>query len=334
LNGKAFYNEIEPSAVAVLRRLIELGLIAPGDVCDRSIRQLQPEDLAGYTQVHLFAGGGLWSLAARMAGWPDDRPLWSASCPCQPFSQAGRRAGTADERHLWPDVARLVSALRPDIIVGEQVAGAAGYDWFDGVASDLEREGYTAEAHDIPAAAVDAPHIRQRLYWCAVADALGVGWREGRAEHELRSGRHSAAGDHAPIVGLADAKGSVSGSGLCEIRAEQDGCFTSDDHGGVSMGDSFKSGLEGHSGNGDREGRRSEQDRPTPPADVGCRRNGSFWSDHEWIICHDGKARRTKPGLRLLVNGMAGRVSLWRLVGNSIVPQLAAEFLKAVMETA
>lgn len=61
--------------------------------------------------------------------------------------------------------------------------------------------------------------------------------------------------------------------------------------------------------------------------------NGSFWSDHEWIVCHDGKARRTKPGLRLLVDGMAGRIHLWRLAGNSINAVLAAEVLAALLET-
>jgi DNA (cytosine-5)-methyltransferase 1 len=59
----------------------------------------------------------------------------------------------------------------------------------------------------------------------------------------------------------------------------------------------------------------------------------SFWSDAEWIRCHDGKARRTQPSLRLLVDGMAGRVDLWRIAGNSIVSQLAAEILKAYLET-
>jgi intein/homing endonuclease len=80
----AYYNEFDPFAAAWLRELIAAGHIAPGDVDERSIVDVQPEDLKGYDQVHFFAGIGGWSLAARLAGIPDDYPLWSGSCPCFP----------------------------------------------------------------------------------------------------------------------------------------------------------------------------------------------------------------------------------------------------------
>lgn len=170
---RAYYNEIDPAAAHILTWLIGDGVIADGDVDTRSIADVHPSDLAGYTQAHFFAGGGLWSVAARLAGWADDRPLWTGGCPCQPFSVAGKGAGENDPRHLWPHFFRLIRACRPSVVMGEQVAGSAGYRWFDGVAADLEREDYASRAVDIPACAVDAPHIRQRLYWCAVADAAG-----------------------------------------------------------------------------------------------------------------------------------------------------------------
>jgi DNA (cytosine-5)-methyltransferase 1 len=62
-------------------------------------------------------------------------------------------------------------------------------------------------------------------------------------------------------------------------------------------------------------------------------RNGSFWSDAEWIVCHDGKARRAKPSLCFLVDGLPGRVDLWRIGGNAISPVLAAEVLASFLET-
>ena len=131
MQTRAYYNEIDISAAHVLRCLIPDGVIAPGDVDTRSIKEVKPDDLMGYAQCHFFAGGGLWSVAARLAGWPDDKPLWTGSCPCQPFSQAGQGRGVADERHLWPEFHQLIAAVRPPVVVGEQVAGKAGYGWLD-----------------------------------------------------------------------------------------------------------------------------------------------------------------------------------------------------------
>jgi DNA (cytosine-5)-methyltransferase 1 len=97
-----YYNEIDPVAAAWLRNLIAAGHIAPGDVDERSIEDVRPAELMGYTQCHFFAGIGIWSYALRQAGVSDDTPLWTGSCPCQPFSAAGEGAGMDDERHLWP----------------------------------------------------------------------------------------------------------------------------------------------------------------------------------------------------------------------------------------
>lgn len=128
----AYYNEIDPYAAQWLRNLIDAGLIAPGDVDERSIVDVQPEDLEGYTQCHFFAGIAGWSQALRLAGWPDDRPVWTGSCPCQPFSAAGKGAGANDTRHLWPEFFRLIEACRPRTIFGEQVASALGRQWLCG----------------------------------------------------------------------------------------------------------------------------------------------------------------------------------------------------------
>jgi DNA (cytosine-5)-methyltransferase 1 len=159
----AYYNEIDPFAAAWLRELIRQGHIAPGDVDTRSIEDVFPGDLRPYTQCHFFAGIGVWSHSLRLAGWPDDRPVWTGSCPCQPFSAAGKGGGFADERHLWPAQFHLIRECRPDVWLGEQVASKDGLTWFDLVCNDLEAEGYAVGPVDTSSALTGAPHIRQRL---------------------------------------------------------------------------------------------------------------------------------------------------------------------------
>jgi len=161
----AYYNEIDPFAAAWLKELIKAGHIAPGEVDTRSIEDVRADDLRGFTQCHFFAGIGVWSYALRCAGWPDDRPVWTGSCPCQPFSAAGKRGGTADERHLWPALFHLISICRPGTLFGEQVASKDGLSWLDTVSSDMEGQGYAFAAVDIPACGFGAPHIRSRLYF-------------------------------------------------------------------------------------------------------------------------------------------------------------------------
>ena len=176
----AYYNEYDPKAAAWLRELIKQGYIADGVVDDRSIEDVRPTELVGFTQCHFFAGIGVWSYALRRAGWADNRPVWTGSCPCQPFSAAGKGAGFDDERHLWPAFHHLISQCRPDVVLGEQVASKDGLGWLDLVCVDLEATGYAAGAVDLCAAGVGAPHIRQRLWW--------VGERLGNANNARRKG--------------------------------------------------------------------------------------------------------------------------------------------------
>ena len=88
----AYYNEIKPEAAAWLRELIKGGHIASGVVDERPIQDVAPEDLKGFTRCHFFAGIGVWDYALAAARWPKDRPVWTGSCPCQPFSAAGTLA--------------------------------------------------------------------------------------------------------------------------------------------------------------------------------------------------------------------------------------------------
>jgi DNA (cytosine-5)-methyltransferase 1 len=178
----AYYNEIDAYAAQWLRNLIAAGHIAPGDVDERSIVDVQPNDLKGYTQCHFFAGIGGWSYALRLAGWSDERPVWTGSCPCQPLSSAGKQKGHLDERHLWPAFFGLISECRPPVVFGEQVAQAIGLRWMSAVRSDLEGDRYACGVACLPGFFAGAPQQRERIYWVARADGAGCDGLEEQNE--------------------------------------------------------------------------------------------------------------------------------------------------------
>jgi hypothetical protein len=103
-----YYNEFDRQKAAWLRNLIEEGEVAHGVVDERSIEEVQPDDLAGFTSATSSPASGSGASACRRAGWPDDRPVWTGSCPCGPFSIAGKQEGFEDPRHLWPQWFRLI----------------------------------------------------------------------------------------------------------------------------------------------------------------------------------------------------------------------------------
>jgi len=170
--NNVYYNEIDPFCVEWLRALMGRGVIPTGTIDNRSIEDVKPIELKEYDQCHFFAGIGVWAYALEQAGW-GDAPVWTGSCPCQPFSAAGKGKGTTDERHLWPAFFHLIRNVRPVTVFGEQVASKAGLAWLDLVQADLEGEGYANGAVDTCAAGFGAPHIRQRLYWVAHTELHG-----------------------------------------------------------------------------------------------------------------------------------------------------------------
>lgn len=166
----AYYSENDPYCVQWLRNLIKAGLIADGDVDDRDIRLVKPEDVRGYRQAHFFAGLGGWSYALRLAQWPDDREAWTGSCPCQPFSSAarGRQRGTDDPRDLWPAWSSLIASSCPPVVFGEQVACDSA--WLRRACDDMETVGRNFGAANIPACGVGADHARPRVYYFSNAN--------------------------------------------------------------------------------------------------------------------------------------------------------------------
>lgn len=320
----AYYNDTDKFCCDWLGNLIDAGHISLGVIDQRSIHELEPNDLSGYERVHLFAGIAGWDYALNLAGWPAGVPVWTGSCPCQPFSCAGKGLGTADKRHLWPEMFRLIHECRPGVVFGEQVASAVGHGWLDGVFADLEGEGYACWATVAGAHSVGAPHIRQRLYW--VADAS---WSGRRLEPECTGEqfRRPHAGGKSATGGVAITKGV----GL-QIAGSEPGCSSEPSGGFGRLADGIEPGLEGYAGDGSD---RSEPGRFGKNTAGSVAASGdSCWAASRWHPCRDGKCRRIplEPALFPLAHGLPGRVGQLRAAGNSIVPQLAAAFIKTVME--
>jgi DNA (cytosine-5)-methyltransferase 1 len=218
---KAYYNEIEPYAVQWLKNLIAAGLIMDGDVDPRPIQEVRPNDLTGYVRCHFFVGIAGWDLALQLAGWPCDAPVWTGSCPCQPFSVAGKRKGTSDERHLWPEFRRLIEECGPPVVFGEQVASKDGRVWLAGVRSDLEALGYGVGAADLCAAGIGAPHIRQRLYWVGGMDVSETSERRSLYNREKCS-PSTQVGGPSLFSGMANNNKGLEGWGaLSECLGER-----------------------------------------------------------------------------------------------------------------
>lgn len=303
----AYYNEIDRKAAAWLRELIKGGHIAPGEVDERDLRDVTPSDLRGFIQHHFFAGIGVWSYALRLAGWPDDKPVWTGSCPCQPFSAAGKGTGFADERHLWPAWHWLIKEFRPSRIFGEQVASKDGIAWLDLVSSDLEGEGYSVGPVVLPACGIGAPHIRSRLWF--VADSDGG---NSSTEREQRGGQYGLLAEDRSSSQLAHAVLERS-QGRPELAQSERASAP------LLCEPSFMDHSNNRRSTIQKSGAKLGEPGPV---------NG-YWGDSEWIFCRDEKYRPVEPGAFPLVNGAPARMGRLRGYGNAIVAQVAAEVIKA-----
>jgi DNA (cytosine-5)-methyltransferase 1 len=314
--SRAYYNEIDPYCAQWLRNLIAAKLIAPGDVDERDIRDIAPNELVSYTQCHFFAGIGGWSHALRLAGIGDDVPLWTGSCPCQPFSQAGKRRGFADERHLWPHWFHLISVFRPAIVLGEQVAKAA--DWLRLVRGDLEGVGYAVGAMPVEAASAGADQLRDRFWF--VADD-GSRRRDGSGEWQVKQSRRTEV-ERASTVGRSSSSPRLAFGSQPEI-------FGGDvrNQGATACEAGDRSGELGQPTFGNANQHALLRAGPSHQSET----SGAGSDAHEWVLGADGKARRVKPGICLLAHDVPARVDKLRAFGNAIVPQCAAQFIRAAL---
>ncbi len=324
-----YYNENDPKKAATLRQLMKDGYITDGVVDERSIKDVEGKDLQGFWHCSFFAGIGLWDYALDLAGWEEGRRVWTGSCPCQPFSSAGRQGGRSDDRHLWPEWLRLIEEYKPPTIFGEQVAAAVAQGWLDDVYQGLEAQDYAVGAVVLPASSVGAPHRRERLWFVAHGDMHRC--KENR-ERITETWCNGIVGNSGTLDDSNSDEHQCTKSGIdgeaesvsSEYRTKDSSRRVFGRTGATAshVGDSDSEGSQGHTGDGEGSDQsRRYEEKP----------QRSAWSSGVWIDCPDGKQRLVEPGIPLLANGFPERVGVIHCAGDAIVPQVAAEFIKAAM---
>lgn len=253
-----------------------------------------------------------------------DRPAVDLVCggfPCQPVSNAGKRLGEADERWLWPAYSEVVRALEPRYVVLENVAALLGRG-AGAVLGDLAALGYDAEWDCIPAAAVGAPHRRDRWFAVAYPSAqagrrLGHGrWQQqpegGREAGDVANADHEGFGRRAELPG---GRNSVRRAGT--LRTNPDG------HGAMPLADA----------NGKGSPRRAGETgwRPGAARRVEPERLGYIFAGHRPTTWGHWAS---EPDVGRVAHGVPARVDRLRALGNAVVPQVAEHIGRLIMTAA
>ena len=249
--------------------------------------------------------------------------------PCQPYSMAGKRKGKDDDRHLWPEMLRCIREVQPTWVVGENVLGLVNWDGglvFHEVQADLEAQGYEVQPYVLPAASVNAPHLRQRVFFVAYSNNQG-GCGEPR-EVPIKDGEVSERNNHAEPShpGVKSYATDPSGKGLeggtgesIQGRVTR---FTKCSNDG-NVTDSDSEVLEYRHGKGEAIERAIKEERTK-----------SFSSPREWEtfptvspICsrNDGLSNRLDG-----ITFPKWRNESIKAAGNAIVPQVVHQIFKAI----
>jgi DNA (cytosine-5)-methyltransferase 1 len=314
------------------------------------------------THLDLFSGIGGFALAAKWNGfrtvafcdcepyaqavlkkhWPDVHvhgdirevrgelyakvTLLTGGFPCQPFSVAGKQRGKTDDRYLWPEMLRVIREARPAWIVGENVAGIVNMA-LDQVHADLEAEGYEVESLIIPASAVDAPHRRDRVWIVAhssrkqLEKCLNLGGKEGTHSKPTGSDQSVPASKNvAHSISLSE--GSAYRNQKRErVAGREDEDISQRNEVGSNSSDSRENVADtvserGCSWNSEREyaedaGQSSRDSRDNS-------RGVATWL--------------AEPNVGRVAHGIPNRTHRLKGLGNAIVPQVAAEIIRCIVE--
>lgn len=331
---KVYYNEFDKKKCAALNALMQDGIIRLGDIDDRPIQEVKGYELREYERCHFFAGVGLWDMALDLAGWEEGCRVWTGSCPCQPFSTAGRQKGKTDDRHLWPFWLSLIQECCPPVIFGEQVNAAITHGWLDDVYQGLETEGYAVGSVVLPASAVGAPHRRERLWFVGYAQSKQ--WRIPVRERQKENTKPIRAGESCGALGYSEHDGPLagqeSGGNGQAIQHHQEGENSTGKPTGTSeSSDVADTECKRPSGQGELPGPMYTAESGEREADQSNYDCSGHWQNGEWIDCPDGKQRLIEPRIPLLANGYPERVGVIHCAGDAIVPQVAAEFIRATL---
>jgi len=265
----------------------------PDVPCHKDIKELRGEPHAGVT---LLTGG----------------------FPCQPFSCAGKQRGKEDDRYLWPEMLRVIREAQPRWIIGENVAGIVNMA-LDQVHTDLEAEGYEVESIIIPACGVDAPHRRNRVWIVANAKSGGGGRGVPNSVSPQRAqSRHQLSQDARGLSGKLCSQNVANCNSEWELQQK---------------------------GNFKKVGKwiGNNSEIVADAAGVRIQRHGSSWIEkphsHErqgLSMCESQRPQQAQwlpePNVDRVVDGLPNRVGRIRGLGNAIVPQVAAEIIRCIVE--
>jgi DNA (cytosine-5)-methyltransferase 1 len=220
--------------------------------------------------------------------------LISGGFPCQPFSVAGKQKGKRDDRYLWPEMLRVIREIKPTWVLGENVPGIlriAGKT----VCEDLEREGYAVTVFNFEAAAVGAPHRRDRVFFVAHSRCLlrqGGGIIKGTDANEDREGT-----------------ANITERPNCPSKA--------------NVADTERVYVQGQH-NRQEQGQLRGSCRRAVKSDVGgVASRLPCWLDGYW---------RVEPNIPRVATGVKNRVDRLKCLGNAVVPQQIYPILRAIAE--
>ena len=289
--------------------------------------------------------------------------------PCQPFSVAGKQAGTDDDRHLWPVMFRIIQEFTPRWVIGENVKGLTNIQdgvVFETVCSDLEGEGYEVRTFNIPAAGVQAPHRRERIWIVAHAKRFnerksvrGSDETQNRVQEEHRQNdsttrESSRTGSvwgtnngHEDMENsrrtlrqggeLQGENGNETREGYANQHQRSSGTSRS------NVADTERQRLEGFS---EHSTTLSRQDPWTYTGDEGRRRENKTMVDSSTGRCASQETKvqpgryssfdsswwQSEPELGRVAHGVSGRVHRLKALGNSIVPKIVSEIGNAIIQ--